>query len=69
MFENDFESNSIYVKIIVPSVFIISILFLAAWWQRNTRTWQMGLKIPGPAPLPFFGNALMFLTTNKTGEL
>lgn len=47
----------------------VVILYLIARLQQSSRTWKMGMKIPGPLPLPFFGNALMMLTLNNKGIL
>lgn len=48
---------------------ILVVLYLISWLQQSSRTWKMGMKIPGPTPLPFFGNALMALAMSNKGTL
>lgn len=47
----------------------VVILYLIARLQQSSRSWKMGLKIPGPSPLPLFGNALMMITLSHKGIL
>lgn len=47
----------------------VVILYLIARFQQSSRTWKMGMKIPGPIPLPLFGNALMVLTLSNKGTV
>ncbi|KAM3968055.1 LOW QUALITY PROTEIN: uncharacterized protein ACR2FA_005074 [Aphomia sociella] len=49
-------------------VAIASVLWILHKWQQQSRMYQLGCKLPGPAPLPFFGNALLGLG-RKPSEL
>lgn len=53
----------LYISIVCSVV----VLYLVALLQQSSRTWKMGMKIPGPSPLPLFGNALMVLTLSNKG--
>ena len=45
---------------------VLSFIWIAAYLQRSSKTWHFGLKIPGPTPLPFIGNALMLTGKSNT---
>lgn len=55
------------MPIIVLVICSVVILYLISRLQQSSRSWKMGLKIPGPQPVPIFGNALMMLTLNNKG--
>ncbi|GBP66542.1 Cytochrome P450 4g15 [Eumeta japonica] len=44
-----------------PLVLAASGLWLLHYWQRQSRMYKMGNKIPGPMTLPIFGNAHLAL--------
>ncbi|XP_037028673.1 cytochrome P450 4g15-like [Bradysia coprophila] len=59
------KPNSSQMQFYILVTCTVLILYLISWLQQNSRTWKMGMKIPGPVPLPLFGNALLALSFNN----
>lgn len=57
------------IPLIVFTICCVVIFYLISLLQQSSRSWKMGLKIPGPNPLPIFGNALMMLKLSSAGIL
>ncbi|XP_018327476.1 cytochrome P450 4g15-like [Agrilus planipennis] len=49
---------SILQGLFYPLSFILICLALYHYWQQSTRYVRLGRKLPGPKPIPLFGNAL-----------
>ncbi|KAJ0179462.1 hypothetical protein K1T71_005174 [Dendrolimus kikuchii] len=46
-------------RLFYPLVILASSIWLLYRWQQSSRYYKLGNKIPGPFPLPLFGNVLM----------
>nr|WKR34925.1 cytochrome P450 CYP4G354 [Monolepta hieroglyphica] len=62
------EPSSIFTSIlfIIPACTIFT-LFVYEYWLRNQRHYKLGNKIPGPTPIPIFGNAHLALGKSASG--
>ncbi|KAJ8727105.1 hypothetical protein PYW08_015502 [Mythimna loreyi] len=48
-----------FARFVYPLLFITTVLWLIHRWQQQSRIFKLGNVLPGPAGLPFFGNAHM----------
>lgn len=58
------------ILIWLPMLIILPLIALGIYilFERNGRMFRMGMKIPGPPPVPVFGNALMAVGKSNTGN-
>lgn len=63
-FESE-ETRVLVTPYIIPIVAVFLILYLIHLWQINTRGYKLAMKIPGPEPVPIFGNGLMLFKYGK----
>lgn len=62
--ENIRSSGGFTSPLMIPLIGVTIALALAHFYLQYRRIAQLGNKIPGPATLPFIGNALLVI--NKT---
>lgn len=46
-------------QVFYPLIFLASMLWLLHRYQKKSRLYTLGNKLPGPMALPIFGNALL----------
>lgn len=54
--------------IFYPLVLLATGLWLLYRWQQQSRLHKMGNQLPGPLPIPLFGNALLALGKKPEGK-
>lgn len=54
--------------IFYPLLLVATGLWLLHRWQQKSKLYKLGNKIPGPMPLPIFGNALMAIGKPPSGK-
>lgn len=51
-----------------PLVLLATGLWLLYRWQQQSKLHKLGNKLPGPLPIPLFGNALLALGKKPEGK-
>lgn len=51
-----------------PLVLLATGLWLLYRWQQQSKLHKLGNKLPGPLPIPVFGNALLALGKKPEGK-
>lgn len=54
--------------IFYPLLGLTTAIWILYRWQQNSHMHKLAELIPGPAPIPIFGNALTLMRKNPHGE-
>jgi cytochrome P450 family 4 len=64
--ESILSSSKEYIApFVIPITSIALILWAFHLWQTSSRSYKLALKLPGPPPIPFLGNAHLVMSLGK----
>lgn len=58
-----------FSPLLIPTISVFLILYAIHLWQTNNRAYKLALKLPGPTPLPFVGNAHLLMPFGKQRKI
>lgn len=65
----DSETSSIgFSTILIPILFVILAVTAIHAYYKSQESFKLGIRIPGPEPIPILGNALMAVGKSPNGK-